>query len=157
MDSSRANDLIEKIAGKLLTLSDSKSSQSITLLNPGDSVELKNNSTHSSSSNLSLSPVNHTTDHKSQSKDTPNKKESKKQNKLSYPADYSHVKSRIDSHHKFSDKTKKNNSNSNKSAQKDQSIKIPNVDDSLVSFILDEIVDNGQKVKFSDIGNAKEI
>jgi len=31
-------------------------------------------------------------------------------------------------------------------------LKIPNLDDKLVEFILDEIVDSGQTVKFSDIG-----
>ena len=31
-------------------------------------------------------------------------------------------------------------------------LKIPNVEDKLVEFILDEIVDSGQHVKFSDIG-----
>ena len=32
-------------------------------------------------------------------------------------------------------------------------LKIPNVEERLVSFILDEIVDQVQKTKFSDIGN----
>ena len=32
-------------------------------------------------------------------------------------------------------------------------LKIPNVEDKLVQFIMDEIVDHGQNVKFSDIGN----
>ncbi len=31
-------------------------------------------------------------------------------------------------------------------------LKIPNVDDKLVEFILDEIVDSGQTVKFDDVG-----
>jgi hypothetical protein len=32
-------------------------------------------------------------------------------------------------------------------------LKIPNVEERLVSFILDEIVDKAQNIKFSDIGN----
>ena len=33
-------------------------------------------------------------------------------------------------------------------------LKIPNVEDKLVSFILDEIIDNGPSVKFNDIGSS---
>ena len=34
-------------------------------------------------------------------------------------------------------------------------LKIPNVEDKLVSFILDEIIDSGPSVKFNDIGLIK--
>ena len=33
-------------------------------------------------------------------------------------------------------------------------LRIPNVEDKLVSFILDEIIDNGPSVKFNDIGSS---
>jgi hypothetical protein len=33
-------------------------------------------------------------------------------------------------------------------------LKIPNVEEKLVQFIMDEIVDHGQNVKFSDIGKV---
>ena len=34
-------------------------------------------------------------------------------------------------------------------------LKIPNVEDKLVSFILDEIIDSGPSVKFNDIGRRE--
>ena len=47
------------------------------------------------------------------------------------------------------------NNNNNNNLTSSKKLKIPNVEDKLVSFILDEIIDNGQNIKFADIGNLE--
>jgi hypothetical protein len=144
----KANDLIEQIAGKLLTLSGSKSPESSPQISPRSSSELKSHSAHSSSTNLNK--INQTNNNKNPSSTINKTKETKKQRPISHHSDYSHVKSRINSGRQVQEKP--SSSSNIADSEKTQSIKIPNVDDKLVSFILDEIVDNGQKLKFSDIG-----
>ena len=47
-----------------------------------------------------------------------------------------------------------NSSTPNSKVSLSKKLKIPNVEEKLVEFIMDEIVDHGQNVKFSDIGHS---
>jgi hypothetical protein len=153
-DESRAtNALIEKIAGKLLSVSDiDEITKQTSDLQPGANLSDRSESVCSNKSRSSLNHQSHgpkspnRNDHKQHS---PNRNGNNSKKNTTHGSAYSHIKSRIDSGRQNQEKSNK------KLSPSTQQITIPNVDASLVSFILDEIVENGQVVKFTDIGWKK--